>query len=430
MTSISLVFVADDRGSFPIKNLHLDFFLEVFEVSSNSASALRAVSVKQDILYKKFVKTKGLARALNLAVSFASSEWILFIYGDTGIDAGNLPDFRDRISDEKYCVKIFRSPSGGLAPVTAIRRKAFIYGAFDERFKCQRLTVLHWVYKIFPRPKGRYAPCEGVDELYCEWVSVDRAAVEHPVAALVELWSYLTVQERAILLQQALAESKTIREDFRHLLDLELKKLSRKELDPYRCGKYDPKRFWEENTEDYVKWEVYQPDEPEILDMINRISAERVLELGCGAGRNARYFSDALFYIGMDLSMNLLGRALDRQSENSVGLVCADATALCFKDASFDFVFADSTIQHIEPDKINQCVYDIVRVSAKYICLIEFTDEVEENGTWFQQIHMFRHDYEQLFGRYCKVLFKKIVDFSVQPAVKKLFLFEKIGGMR
>lgn len=190
----------------------------------------------------------------------------------------------------------------------------------------------------------------------------------------------------------------------------------------YFAGPYDPATFWEGHAEETAKWEHEQPDEPEILAIVRLIQPCRVLELGCGPGRNARYFATAARYVGIDIAPTYLRRAAEHQEANAVGLVCCDIGALPFTDERFDLVFADSTMQHVPPDWIDEAIAEAFRVTSRYVAIVEYT---AAEGDFFDQIHLFAHDYQALCAPYSDLIWHKEVARSVQPARKEAFLFEK-----
>jgi ubiquinone/menaquinone biosynthesis C-methylase UbiE len=60
----------------------------------------------------------------------------------------------------------------------------------------------------------------------------------------------------------------------------------------------------------------------------------RVLEIGCGTGRNLPRYRSVASVVGVDPSLDALRRA--RRRAPSATLVCASGEALPFRDASFD----------------------------------------------------------------------------------------------
>ena len=365
-----------------------------------------------------------------MGISFSSSEWIAISFADENVSQGWLPALRDLLAKSDQCVHLIKSAGAPSIPLVVVRRKAFIYGAIDERFSAYRLAALHWVYWIYSQAKNRVLPFEGVVEHRCSWLKgTGWPSIEGSIVGLVELWNYLGPQEQVALLEQVISlPPETQHLHLQQLLN-ETRKRPASGSDPYRNGSgYNAREFWEVNTAGYVKWEVYQPDEPEIIALVERMTPHCVLELGCGVGRNARYFASADSYVGIDLSLNLLKRAVERQQTNSLGILRSDVSALSFADATFDLVFADSTIQHVPPRAIEQCIEEMLRVSARYIALIEYTRELNEKGTWFKQVHMFAHDYVRLLTPHARLLWRAETSLRVHPAKKEVFLFEKTRG--
>ena len=187
----------------------------------------------------------------------------------------------------------------------------------------------------------------------------------------------------------------------------------------YYSGLYDPATFWELRAPETAVWENYQPDEPEILAVAWRNKWKCVLELGCGPGRNMRYFAGAEHYVGVDIAPTYIERAKNKGQANAL-LVCADITALPLTGGFCDLVFSDSTLQHVQPDRIEAAVAESVRMSCKYVYIIENIGE----GAFFDQIHLFSHDYPALFAPYADIRWRADVEVRVQPARKEAILFE------
>jgi SAM-dependent methyltransferase len=196
----------------------------------------------------------------------------------------------------------------------------------------------------------------------------------------------------------------------------------------YMTGEYDPAQFWNEHGREKAKWEDDQPDAPEIRQMWVRIidAVSSVLELGCGPGRNLRELGGDL-YIGVDISLAYLQRARARLALfgiNGIVFQADIANPLPFLDSQFDLVFADSTLQHVPPDKIERTIAEAFRVSSRYVCCIEYT-EPDEGSDFFQQIHLFQHDYAALAEPYGTLVWHADIQAKVQPARKEVFLWEK-----
>ena len=329
------------------------------------------------------------SRRLNLAVSLASGEWVVPITGDVELGVDWLSLLENQLSaNNEVCVLILRDDAGG-GVLFAIRRRAFAYGALDERIGDAHEALFDWAEHIFPLPKYRTIGYDGI--------------------------KVLTMSGLRLLTNRSVTVPACVANEMPKLV-----------ISTPSIAGYEPGHFWEQGTADYVKWEVFQPDEPEIEEVLKLTQPRRVLELGCGAGRNIRYFSACERYVGIDISSNLLHRAGSRVEANVLGLVRGDVVRLPFASAMFDLVFSTSTVQHVVPERIEECIVDMLRVSSRYVCLIEFVDELPEQPGWFQNIHMFKHDYASLMQGRARLLRRGKTGLQIQPAVKEYFLFEKI----
>jgi SAM-dependent methyltransferase len=314
----------------------------------------------------------------NIGISLAAGDWVVVLTGREKLAPDWLMQLSQTVSHGNVCAHRMQ-PSGSGLPLLAVRRPAFAYGALDGSIDNAAAALEHWLADIFPKHRHRVLGWEGSEDHAAGWL--------HAGADAGARTSGLEVRRTT-------------------------------------PAGYDPQQFWEEGGRGWVKWEAFQPDEAEICSVVERIRPRCVLELGCGGGRNGRYFAQAYRYTGLDISLPLLERARDRQEANCLGLVCGDATRLPFPEASFDLVFAVSTLQHVVPARIADCVADIARVAERYVCLIEFTGELP-GGTWFSQQHMFRHDYAALLAPYADLKERRRTALQIQPAVKELLLFEK-----
>lgn len=73
--------------------------------------------------------------------------------------------------------------------------------------------------------------------------------------------------------------------------------------------------------------------------LLGPVRGKRVLEVGCGAAQCSRWLTgQAANVVAFDISVEQLriGRQLDRRTGSSVRTVAADATAIPFKDSTFD----------------------------------------------------------------------------------------------
>lgn len=100
----------------------------------------------------------------------------------------------------------------------------------------------------------------------------------------------------------------------------------------------------------------------------------KVLDLGCGAGRNAVYLSERGYdVVGMDISPRGVGIARERLRAVSreAGLVIADMLALPFRGGAFDAVVCRGVITHNTRDGVRTCIEEIARTTrtgGRFLC--------------------------------------------------------------
>jgi len=100
---------------------------------------------------------------------------------------------------------------------------------------------------------------------------------------------------------------------------------------------------------------INKPDENLVSYLEKKmIRPNKVLELGCGAGRNAIYLAkQGCSVVGVDLSDKALQWAQKRVDEAnvSVELICANIFELNLQDESFDFIYDSGCFHHIAPHR-------------------------------------------------------------------------------
>ncbi|MBL8286380.1 MAG: class I SAM-dependent methyltransferase [Rubrivivax sp.] len=138
-----------------------------------------------------------------------------------------------------------------------------------------------------------------------------------------------------------------------------------------------PAGFDTTSHEDFYQYYKEQSLSPRTLQRFGDIaalvlrfmSAERragafdVLDIGCGAGTQSRFWSDAGHrYHGVDINEPLIRLARERAVEHGrqAAFEVGSATALPFPDASFDISLMPELLEHVEDWQ--RCVDEAVRV--------------------------------------------------------------------
>src|SRR5579871_5537269 len=120
--------------------------------------------------------------------------------------------------------------------------------------------------------------------------------------------------------------------------------------DEFSLDRRDIRRAFDRAAKHYdaaavLQWEVGE----RLLERLELTTVKpgRVLDVGCGTGRPTRVLTrryPGAAIVGVDLAPNMLHEARRRPWyqtwQKGAHFVCADATALPFKEQSFDIVFA------------------------------------------------------------------------------------------
>lgn len=105
------------------------------------------------------------------------------------------------------------------------------------------------------------------------------------------------------------------------------------------------------------------------LKLLGEVSGLAVLEIGCGIGRNARFFENAVSYVGTDLSDVAITKARQR---NSCGpthrFEVMDAMALKLEEGQFDLVMGAEIIEHVqEPEKMLREIRRVLKPGGRFL---------------------------------------------------------------
>lgn len=120
----------------------------------------------------------------------------------------------------------------------------------------------------------------------------------------------------------------------------------------------EPQNFWNEfydKTFKKIPFFVNKPDENLVSCLEKKmIQPSKVLELGCGAGRNAIYLAkQGCSVVGVDVSDRALQLAQERVDEANINveLIGSNIFELDLQEESFDFIYDSGCFHHIAPHR-------------------------------------------------------------------------------
>ncbi|ANE45221.1 methyltransferase [Paenibacillus swuensis] len=120
----------------------------------------------------------------------------------------------------------------------------------------------------------------------------------------------------------------------------------------------DPKEFWErfyvDREKDVPFFRVAGPDENLVEYFSNGLMPGRVLEMGCGPGRNAIYMAQQGCKVdAIDLSENAIQWAKERSREAAIEIDfhCESVFDFSFNPNSYDFIYDCGLLHHLAPHR-------------------------------------------------------------------------------
>ena len=129
------------------------------------------------------------------------------------------------------------------------------------------------------------------------------------------------------------------------------------------------------------------------------LRGKRVLDAGCGVGRDVEYFmDDELEVIGIDISKNMIAEAKKIVKKGKFEVM--DFRKMKFKAKSFDGIWCMASLYHIAPKEVPKVLKEFFRVLDKegvlYIAVYEGEDKIEvkklEYGEDSRTVYLYKEE--------------------------------------
>ena len=153
---------------------------------------------------------------------------------------------------------------------------------------------------------------------------------------------------------------------------------------------------YEKDVDRYVKKLEFPLPKKELDDFINLLKGKDVLDAGCGAGRDSKYFVEkGLNVKGIDLSENMLAAASKRVDSNfSIG----DVRRTNFPDQFFDGVWCYNTFLHLDKKDLRTTIAEFKRVLKNEGILFVATkygegEVVKQSEKGVKHFFLYKEDY-------------------------------------
>lgn len=126
-----------------------------------------------------------------------------------------------------------------------------------------------------------------------------------------------------------------------------------------------------------------------------RFPVNSVLEVGCGQGFNLRY-AQAEHIFGMDVNESALARAAQIPG---VMLMRESLLHQALPDGFAELVFSCGVLIHIEPERIERAMDELIRLSSRYVLVMEyFAFEETEVVPYRPPLRLWKRPYQRLMS--------------------------------
>lgn len=152
----------------------------------------------------------------------------------------------------------------------------------------------------------------------------------------------------------------------------------------------EPQNFWNEfydQTFKKIPFFVNKPDENLVSYLEKKmIQPSKVLELGCGAGRNAIYLAkQGCSVVGVDVSDRALQLAQERVDEANINVefIASNIFELDLQEESFDFIYDSGCFHHIAPHRrvtYIELIHTLLKPNG-YFALCSFEEQGAYGGS-------------------------------------------------
>lgn len=120
---------------------------------------------------------------------------------------------------------------------------------------------------------------------------------------------------------------------------------------------------YEKDVDRYIQKLEFPLPKKELDNFIGLLNGKKILDAGCGAGRDSKYFFDkGLDVIGIDMSKNMISAAKKRANAN---FLVMDIRKTDFSDEFFDGIWCCNTLLHLNKINLGTVINEFRRILKK-----------------------------------------------------------------
>ncbi len=171
-------------------------------------------------------------------------------------------------------------------------------------------------------------------------------------------------------------------------------------------------KVWNSIAEGWSGWR--NQVRKDIVEFSKEWKSGKLLDIGCGSGRNLLYFAQNGFdWYGIDFSSEMIKQAKENFKRKGIDyknrLMVADMTDLPFPDGTFDYLISIASFHHLPKEQQNLALNEMKRVlkeDGEMIISVWNKYSIKRIGFWFAKKETFvpwkrkEKGIEKVYNRY------------------------------
>ena len=167
-------------------------------------------------------------------------------------------------------------------------------------------------------------------------------------------------------------------------------------------------RFGDDYTErNLFSAKVIKQREDSLASVFGTLPIDLIIEPGCGSGANLKALQELGYrVIGIEPNWKAISEAITSLRSPFV-LLNSTCYQINVSDGKADLVLSAGLLIHIPEDRLNEAIVEMLRVSKKYLLIIEYYSEVEEELNYRGNGGMlWKRNWPEIFEQYPVTLVK------------------------
>lgn len=121
----------------------------------------------------------------------------------------------------------------------------------------------------------------------------------------------------------------------------------------------DEKNYWEDNWNNSKEWPV-SIFAKKVYPILKKNNCKKILDLGCGNGRDALYFADkGLEVTALDFSGSGMKKLKENDTKKSIKCIRQDIKEIKFPEGFFDAIYAHLSLHYFTDSELEKIIHHL-----------------------------------------------------------------------